>query len=55
MVVYQSRVSSDQVAGLKKSSMKKGIGRSVMAKEGTELFERSRDSFQRRRSVPGSQ
>ena len=54
MVVYQSRVSTDQVAGFA-SSMKKGIGRSVMAKQLTDIFERSRDSFQQRRSVPRSQ
>ena len=51
MVVYQSRVSTDQVAGFA-SSMKKGIGRSVMAKQLTDIFQRSRDSFQQRRSVP---
>lgn len=54
MVVHQSRVSTDQVAGFT-SSMKKGIGRSVMAKQLTEIFERSRDSFQQRRSVSRSQ
>jgi len=41
MVVYQRRVSTDQVAGFT-SSMKKGIGRSVMAKPLTDIFERSR-------------
>ena len=54
MVVYQSCVSTDQVAGFP-SSMKKGIGRSVMAKQLTDIFERSRDSFPQRRSVPRSQ
>jgi len=45
LVVYRSRVSTDQVAGFG-SSVKKGIGRSVMAKQLTGIFERSRDSFQ---------
>jgi len=45
MVVYRSRVSTEQVAGFG-SSVKKGIGRGVMAKQMTEIFERSRDSFQ---------
>lgn len=54
MVVHQSRVSTDQVGGFT-SSMKKGIGRGVMAKQLTDIFERSRDSFQQRRSVPRSQ
>lgn len=45
MVVYQSRVSTDQVGGFT-SPMKKGIGRGVMAKQLTDIFERSRDSFQ---------
>ncbi len=54
MVVYQSRVSTDQIAGFA-SSMKKGVGRSVMAKQLTDIFERSRDSFPQRRSVPPSQ
>ena len=44
VVVYRSRVSTDQVAGFA-SSMKKGIGRSVMAKQLTAIFERSRNSF----------
>ena len=44
VVVYRARVSTDQVAGFA-SSMKKGIGRSVMAKQLTAIFERSRDSF----------
>ena len=44
MVVYRSRVSTEQVAGFG-SSIKKGIGRGVMAKQMTEIFERSRDSF----------
>jgi hypothetical protein len=46
VVVYRSRVSTEQVAGFG-SSIKKGIGRSVMAKQLTDIFERSRDSFQR--------
>lgn len=54
LVVYQSRVSTDQVAGFA-SSMKKGIGRSVMAKQLTDIFERSRDSFRQSRSVSRSQ
>jgi hypothetical protein len=48
LVVYRSRVSTDQVAGFG-SSIKKGIGRGVMAKQLTEIFERSRDSFERNR------
>jgi hypothetical protein len=47
LVVYQSRVSTDQVAGFG-SSVKKGVGRGVMTKQLTEIFERSRDSFPRR-------
>ena len=47
-------LSTDQVAGFT-SSMKKGIGRGVMAKQLTEIFERSRASFQQRRSVSRSQ
>ena len=47
LVVYRSRVSTDQVAGFG-SSVKKGIGRGVMAKQLTGIFERSRDSFQRK-------
>jgi len=46
LIVYSSCVSTDQVAGFG-SSVKKGIGRSVMAKQLTGIFERSRDSFQR--------
>lgn len=45
MVVYRSRVSTDQVAGFG-SSVKKGIGRTEMAKQLTRIFERSRSSFQ---------
>jgi len=44
MIVYHSRVSTEQVAGFG-SSVKKGIGRSVMAKQLTDIFERSRASF----------
>ncbi|MCA1852538.1 MAG: hypothetical protein LC647_09135, partial [Beggiatoa sp.] len=46
VVVYRSRVSTEQVAGFG-SSIKKGIARSVMAKQLTDIFERSRDFFQR--------
>jgi len=46
LVVYRTRVSTDQVAGFG-SSIKKGIGRGVMAKQLTGIFERSRASFQR--------
>ena len=46
VVVYRSRVSTDQVAGFG-SAVKKGVGRSVMAKQLAGIFERSRDSFQR--------
>ena len=48
LVVYRSRVSTDQVAGFG-SSVKKSIGRNVMAKQLTDIFERSRDSFERNR------
>jgi len=44
LVVYRSRVSTDQLAGFG-SSVKKGIGRGVMTKQITDIFERSRDSF----------
>jgi len=44
LIVYASRVSTDQVAGFG-SSMKKKIGRTVMAKQLTDVFERSRASF----------
>jgi len=47
LIVYRSRVSTDQVAGFG-SSVKKGIGRSVMAKQLTGIFTRSRDTFARR-------
>ena len=46
VVAYRSRVSTEQVAGFG-SSIKKGIGRSVMAKQLTDIFERTRVSFQR--------
>jgi hypothetical protein len=45
VVFYRSRVSTDQVAGFG-SSVKKGIGRGVMAKQLMEIFKRSRASFQ---------
>jgi len=45
VVFYRSRVSTDQVAGFG-SSVKKGIGRGVMAKQLKEIFKRSRASFQ---------
>lgn len=45
MVFYRSRVSTDQVAGFG-SSLKKGIGRGVMAKQMLAIFERSRAAFQ---------
>jgi hypothetical protein len=45
IVFYRSRVSTDQVAGFG-SSMKKGIGRGVMAKQMMAIFERSRAAFQ---------
>jgi hypothetical protein len=46
VVFYRSRVSTDQVAGFG-STMKRSIGRSVMAKQLTEIFQRSRASFER--------
>ena len=45
VVFYRSRVSTDQVAGFG-SSLKKGIGRGVMAKQLMEIFKRSRTSFE---------
>ena len=45
VVFYRSRVSTDQVAGFG-SSLKKGIGRGVMAKQLMEIFKRSRTAFQ---------
>lgn len=45
IVFYRSWVSTDQVAGFG-SSVKKGIGRSVMAKQMLAIFERSRAAFQ---------
>jgi hypothetical protein len=44
LVFSRNRVSTDQVAGFG-SSMKRSIGRSVMAKQLTEIFERSRASY----------
>lgn len=44
VVFSRNRVSTDQVAGFG-SSMKRSIGRSVMAKQLTQIFERSRASF----------
>jgi len=43
MVVFRDRVSTDQVAGLG-SSVKKGIGRGMMAEHLIAIFQRSRDS-----------
>jgi hypothetical protein len=51
MVFYRSRVSTDQVSGFG-SSLKRTIGRSVMAKRLTEIFERSRASFERNEMSP---
>jgi hypothetical protein len=45
LVFYRSRVSTDQVSGLG-GSVKRKIGRSVMAKQLTEIFQRSRASFE---------
>jgi hypothetical protein len=45
VVFYRGRVSTDQVAGLG-SSMKRTVGRSVMAKQLTQIFQRSRASFE---------
>jgi hypothetical protein len=44
VVFSRNRVSTDQVAGFG-SSVKRSIGRSVMAKQLTEIFERSRASY----------
>src|SRR6185436_11659612 len=46
MVFYRNRVSTDQIGGFG-SSMKRTIGRSVMAKQLTAIFERSRACFER--------
>lgn len=46
MVFYRSRVSTDQLTGFG-SSAKKSNGRGVMAEQLTQIFERSRSSFQR--------
>src|SRR5262249_49743356 len=45
LAFYGSRVSSDRVGGLG-SSMKRTIGRSLMAKRLTEMFERTRASYE---------
>ena len=50
LVFYRTRVSTDQVAGFG-SSMKRTIGRSVMAKQLTEIFQRSRASFEQNMSA----
>jgi len=51
VVFYRSRVSTDQVAGFG-SSVKRTVGRSVMAKQLTEIFQRSRASFERPEMSP---
>ena len=45
MVFYRNRVSTDQLAGIG-SSLKQTMGRSVMAKQLTTIFERSRTCFE---------
>jgi len=45
VVFYRNRVSTDQVGGFG-SSMKRNIGRGVMAKQLIEIFQRSRASFE---------
>ncbi len=45
LVFYRNRVSTDQVGGFG-SSVKRTFGRSVMAKQLTEIFARSRASFE---------
>jgi hypothetical protein len=45
VVFYRSRVSTDRVAGFG-SSVKKGVGRGVMAKQLMEIFKRSRAASQ---------
>jgi hypothetical protein len=50
-VFYRSRVCTDQFSGLG-SSMKRTIGRSVMAKQLTEIFQRSRASFEPAKMSP---
>jgi hypothetical protein len=51
MVFYRNRVSTDRVGGFG-SSLKRSIGRSVMAKQLREIFERSRMSFERDEMSP---
>lgn len=51
MVVFRDRVSTDQVASFG-SSVKKGIGRGMMADHLTAIFQRSRDSFGRSAGAP---
>jgi hypothetical protein len=46
VVFYRSCVSTDQVASFA-SSAKKSIGRTVMAEQVTQIYERSRGSFGR--------
>jgi hypothetical protein len=45
MVFYRSRISTDQVAGFG-SSLKKGIGRGVMAKQLMGICDRARTASQ---------
>ena len=51
VIFYRSRVSTDQIGGMG-SSMKRTIGRSVMAKQLTEIFRRTRASFERHEMSP---
>lgn len=53
VVFYRSRVSTDQVAGIG-SSLKRTIGRGVMAKQLTEIFQRTRASFERDEMSPAA-
>jgi len=50
VVFSRNRVSTDQIGGFG-SAMKRGIGRGVMAKQLTEIFQRSRASYQQNMSA----
>jgi hypothetical protein len=51
VVFYRSRVSTDQIAGFG-SSVKRTLGRTVMTKQLTEIFQRSRASYPREEASP---
>jgi hypothetical protein len=51
VVFYRNRVSTDRVGGFG-SSVKRAVGRSVMARQLREIFERTRMSFERDQMSP---